>query len=195
MSANNYKTALCKSFPTCPKGDACTFAHGVAELVKTVPCWFFNNGGCRNSPEQCPRLHEVADIRKPVGLQRPCNNLHQNGHCRFGSECRYDHFELSEDEWRFHYQGLLYPGEGYLAPLLPVVSAPKPEKAVFTRSDFPALVSKEYQRKLELAKELVAMEVVTPAMEVVTPAKEVLQVEWANGDWQDVQTQAPAFTI
>ena len=32
---NSYKTAICKFFPECPRGDTCTFAHGPTELVRT----------------------------------------------------------------------------------------------------------------------------------------------------------------
>ena len=143
---NSQKTVICKFFPKCSRGDACTFAHGQSELFKAHPCWFFNNGVCNNTAEDCPRRHElVPGIRKPLTLQRPCNNFHTALHCRFGSRCRFDHFELTEQEWSHHYPTTTYPGDGYTTLKPQPQPQPKSKPLLFTDSDFPPLPSSGLQ--------------------------------------------------
>jgi len=64
----NAKTVLCKSFISngdCRYGEKCTFAHGPEELQRV--CWFFNNGGCSKSADECSRRHVVMkNVRKPT---------------------------------------------------------------------------------------------------------------------------------
>lgn len=149
---NSQKTVICKFYPKCSRGDKCTFAHGQSELFKARPCWFFNNGGCNFTDEDCPRRHElVSDIRKPLALQRPCNSFHTNK-CHFGTRCRFDHFELTEQEWTSHYPTIPYPGVGYTTfnpdkprPRQPPPPPPEPRQPhffpIFRDSDFPPLPS------------------------------------------------------
>ena len=64
------KTRLCKFMEKCKFGDKCSFAHSENELFK-LPCWFFNNGGCKN--EKCVFNHiAVQGLRKPMQIQKPC---------------------------------------------------------------------------------------------------------------------------
>merc|ERR1719199_629443 len=37
LIAGGFKTKLCINYPSCPRGEACTFAHGEAELQTYVP--------------------------------------------------------------------------------------------------------------------------------------------------------------
>jgi len=91
----------------CKFGEKCTFAHSEAELYKS-PCWFFNNGGCKN--EKCGFNHIIVHgLRKPLQIQKPCR--YQNN-CE-NEQCIFDHFELTESEWKYHFIGIRYPGIGY----------------------------------------------------------------------------------
>lgn len=183
---NSYKTVICKFFPDCPRGNTCTFAHGPTDLVKTKPCWAFSNGGCPNTPEDCHFLHMktrpcwffsnggckntakdcarvhlvVPNLRKHLSIQRPCINYHKLHSCRFGTKCRFDHFELTEKEWTYHFEGVPYPGEGYTN--LPCIVAPQPrpvastQQPIFTYSDFPPLVPNNLQQHLQSAKDFIS---------------------------------------
>lgn len=91
----------------CKFGDKCSFAHSQNELFK-LPCWFFNNGGCKN--EKCVFNHVIVQgLRKPMQIQKPCK--YQND-CK-NEYCQFDHFELTETEWKYHFIGIRYPGVGY----------------------------------------------------------------------------------
>lgn len=99
-------------------------------------CWFFNNTGCKKTASQCPFAHEKGPSRKPLWFQRPCKNLHLQGYCRFGDQCRFDHFELYPAEWQHHFHQEGYPGRGYLHPkqsLPPVREETRPLPRVETR--------------------------------------------------------------
>lgn len=122
MSQNKVKTILCKNYKNngfCKFQNKCTFAHGKEELKivkKDSPCWFFNNGGCKNSAEDCNYKHEVKVIRKPLHLQQPCKYYHlfTTGECK-DKECVYDHtYELYKEEWEYHFLEYPYPGINYL---------------------------------------------------------------------------------
>jgi len=120
------KTLLCKSFTTtgsCKFGKMCTFAHGVTEQSdlqrrKIHPCWWFNQGGCVKTAEECSYRHErVENLRKPLHLQHPCIQMHVKtpGKCSNGKGCGGDHnYELTFDEWRHHFPNYEYKGAGYL---------------------------------------------------------------------------------
>lgn len=154
MSAVIRKTKLCVNYSrdgSCRYGAKCAFAHGEAELVvrprKVVPCWFHNNGGCTKTDDQCRFDHVIATVRKPLFLQRPCRWYHYETprQCRAGDHCKWDHsYELTEKEWRHHFEGLRYPGRGYLAA--PVVAAATAQQRVEIDIDdeeaFPTLVIK-----------------------------------------------------
>ena len=101
------KTRLCKFMNNCKFGNQCTFAHSENELYKS-PCWFYNNGGCKN--EKCSFSHIIVNnLRKPIQIQKPCK--YQN-EC-INQNCQFDHFELTENEWKYHFIGIRYPGVGY----------------------------------------------------------------------------------
>jgi hypothetical protein len=113
------KTALCKNYMNgnCRFGNRCNFAHGQEDLKKRNrgPCWFYNNGGCSKSAELCTYEHiEVKGVKKPLPIQRPCAYFHTGTGCTKIDSCQFDHFELSESEWKYHFPGVRYPGKGYL---------------------------------------------------------------------------------
>ena len=122
----NAKTVLCKYFEKdsrCPFSDKCTYAHGEAELAKrtprkfNTPCWYFNQGGCSKSAEECAYNHVLdSDMRKPLHLQHPCPFYHHRTplQCRRGNTCGGDHFyELTADEWMHHFSDVEFPGDDY----------------------------------------------------------------------------------
>lgn len=108
MSTTTFnKTRLCQFAEKCKFGAKCKFAHSQAELYKPA-CWFFNNGGCKN--ESCKFAHIIVQgLRKPIQIQKPCR--YQNT-CN-NEQCQFDHFELTETEWKYHFIGIKYPGAGY----------------------------------------------------------------------------------
>lgn len=105
MSINNFKTKLCKNFEEgfCQFGAECLFAHGEKDIIKqqrSEPCWFFNTDICTN--KLCPYEHVIADIRKPLRLQKPCFEFHTAGNC-YKDDCRCDHFQLTDEEFSYHF--------------------------------------------------------------------------------------------
>ena len=118
---NNSNTQLCHNWGKdgkCPFGQECTYAHGSTELKSrkaSNPCWFFNQGQCSKSGDECLFEHVKADMRKPRWLQHPCTSYHCSGYCDHGNRCRGDHeYELTEDEWKYHFPRDRFPGNGYL---------------------------------------------------------------------------------
>lgn len=97
-------------------------------LQNTQNCWFFNNGTCKRSADECAFAHVKGPARKPLYFQRPCKSLHFSKKCRFGTKCRFDHFELTAEEWEFHFTDS-YPGVGYLVPKV----APPPATNAWSR--------------------------------------------------------------
>ncbi len=127
---NARKTRLCQFASKCKFGSHCKFAHSTEELHKP-PCWFFNNGGCRN--ETCKFSHIVVNgLRKPLQIQRPCRYQNQ---CT-NQECVFDHFELTEIEWKYHFIGIRYPGVGYYTQ--------KPEKKLQVKVSFQTSNNDDY---------------------------------------------------
>jgi len=139
----NAKTALCKTFMNtgaCPYGDKCTFAHGVEDLQKVAHvCWWYNNGGCSKSAEDCKYRHEEHnDMRKPLHLQHPCVWMHVKtpGQCR-NKKCGGDHdYELTTDEWKHHFPQHPYTA-GYLNKKLDEEFPNLPSK--YLKMEFPKM--------------------------------------------------------
>ncbi len=146
----NAKTVLCRSFEQngyCSYGNRCTYAHGAKELAArtarkfSTPCWYYNQGGCSKSAEECVYQHVLVEgMRKPIHLQHPCHYFHHITplECRRGEKCGGDHnYELTAFEWKHHFPSEAFPGVGYLT------SKPKPvSKTVqvqMDRADFPVL--------------------------------------------------------
>merc|ERR1712025_1195379 len=59
-----YKSKLCPSFQRgdCEKGDKCNFAHGSAELRKTVLCKNWEQHGSCKSGDQCAFAHGAEQL-------------------------------------------------------------------------------------------------------------------------------------
>jgi hypothetical protein len=119
-----------------------------APLKQKTPCWYFNQGGCSKSAEECTFEHIVdRNMRKPLHLQHPCPFYHHRTplQCRRGNQCGGDHFyELTADEWKHHFAEIPFPGEGYFdaykQELQRERSRPKPKKEfVADEGDFPVL--------------------------------------------------------
>ena len=81
------------------------------------PCWFFNNGGCRNKDgstkdaNDCKYLHVYSDdVNRPPHLntKKPCDKYNLEGECPWFEGCKYSHRNLSPDEWSLHYPGIPY---------------------------------------------------------------------------------------
>jgi len=81
------------------------------------PCWFFNNGGCKNrdgtdKPEtDCKYLHIISPYAKKPPLvinnvPRPCDKHNIEGYCKWGDYCKYSHRNLSQEEWVTLYPNL-----------------------------------------------------------------------------------------
>lgn len=70
---------------------------------RTIPCWFYNNGGCKK--DVCDFAHVIM---KPFGTKTklPCWYHHINGECKFGEDCIWDHEELSTKEWRIYFPNI-----------------------------------------------------------------------------------------
>ena len=78
-----YKTKLCRHFTitnTCALGDACSFAHGPAELRK------FDDP----IPKNFPGLDYVGAVHSNYKTQI-CRNFELNGMCSFGNLCCFAH--------------------------------------------------------------------------------------------------------
>lgn len=72
------------------------------------PCWFYNNGGCRNkdgTPKQeidCKYLHNFIDfVKRPPHLmvKKPCDRFNLVGDCIWNDSCKYSHRDLTSEEW------------------------------------------------------------------------------------------------
>eukprot|EP00299_Pterocystis_sp_00344_P016097 c8062_g1_i1.p1 GENE.c8062_g1_i1~~c8062_g1_i1.p1 ORF type:complete len:257 (+),score=46.35 c8062_g1_i1:79-849(+) len=71
--AEFYKTCLCNFYTRgvkCPKGSACTYAHGPQELrtYKTVLCREFTEQGICGRKDKCTFAHGEAELRNKSGL-------------------------------------------------------------------------------------------------------------------------------
>ena len=78
-----YKTKLCRHWSltnTCALGDACSFAHGNAELRK------FDDP----VPQSFPGLENVGAVHSNYKTQ-VCRNFELNGMCSFGNLCCFAH--------------------------------------------------------------------------------------------------------
>jgi hypothetical protein len=108
-----YRTRICKNYEHgfCQFGNECLYAHGEDKLRK-IPtldiCWFYNNGICTNG-DNCPYIHEKRHVRKPVKLQKPCWDYHIKKNCT--DDCNLDHFELTEEEFTYHFPGVFVESE------------------------------------------------------------------------------------
>ena len=76
------------------------------------PCWFYNNGGCRNkdgtekAEENCKYTHIMSStIKRPPHLivKKPCDRFNLEGLCIWKDICKYSHRNLSPDEWNRYY--------------------------------------------------------------------------------------------
>jgi len=116
MINNIGKYRPCKYYAknnTCPFKDNCSFSH--EDKVKKIPCWFYNNGGCLKSDNNCICEHiMVPNMRKPIHLQHPCKMWHYYTPLKCRNNCNDDHsYELTEIEWKHHFPDVVYPGIGY----------------------------------------------------------------------------------
>lgn len=82
-----------------------------------MPCWFFNNGGCRHkdgrlkSEKDCKYLHVYSNhiIRPPHLISgKPCDKFNLEGYCRWKDHCKYSHRLLTEEEWNVFYPTIPY---------------------------------------------------------------------------------------
>jgi len=82
-----------------------------------LPCWFFNNGGCRHkdgslkAEKDCKYLHVYSNnVQRPPHLinGRPCDKYNLEGNCRWNDQCKYSHRALTEDEWIQFYPNIPY---------------------------------------------------------------------------------------
>lgn len=70
------KTALCRFYPKCTKGEECNYAHSLAELrarpnlVKTRICAGYTDGRCKLPASECAFAHGSHDLRA-AGAGRP----------------------------------------------------------------------------------------------------------------------------
>ena len=88
------------------------------DLIKIKePCWFYNNGGCRNkdgsekSADECKYLHNYSDnVKRPPHLctKKPCDKYNLEGECKWHDNCKYSHRNLTVDEWSRFYPGIPY---------------------------------------------------------------------------------------
>ena len=76
------------------------------------PCWFYNNGGCRNKDgsekcaENCKYLHVYSDnLKRPSHLnnKKPCDKFNIDGECKWNDNCKYSHRTLTNEEWSKYY--------------------------------------------------------------------------------------------
>lgn len=81
------------------------------------PCWFYNNGGCRNKDgtdkvsDECKYIHMYSDgVKRPPHLnsKKPCDRFNLEGDCRWYDSCKYSHRNLTPEEWIRHYPGIPY---------------------------------------------------------------------------------------
>ena len=79
------------------------------------PCWFYNNGGCRNKDgtikpdNECKYLHIYSEkAKKPVhvNMNKPCDKYNLEGECKWFNECKYSHRDLTSEEWSKYYPGV-----------------------------------------------------------------------------------------
>lgn len=99
------KHILCKHYESrgkCYYKD-CKFAHSREELEHNkLPCWFYNNGGCKK--RDCEFLHVSPLV---VGIKeektQPCWYHHMIGYCRFKEQCKWSHESLSEKEKNYYF--------------------------------------------------------------------------------------------
>lgn len=77
------------------------------------PCWFYNNGGCKNkdgtekTSKECKYLHIYSEnVKRPPHLciKKPCDKFNLEGECKWQDNCKYSHRNLTSEEW-----GKLYP--------------------------------------------------------------------------------------
>ena len=81
------------------------------------PCWFYNNGGCKNrdgtekTSEECKYLHLLCEnVKRPPHLstRKPCDKYNLEGECKWHDNCKYSHRNLTPDEWSRFYPGMPY---------------------------------------------------------------------------------------
>lgn len=81
------------------------------------PCWFFNNGGCRNkdgsekTDQECKYMHyHLENVKRPshLSIRKPCDKYNLEGECRWHESCKYSHRNLSPEEWSRYYPGIPY---------------------------------------------------------------------------------------
>lgn len=81
----------------------------------TEPCWFYNNGGCRNPDgsekleKECKYVHEYSqNVKRPVHLAvpKPCDKYNLEGYCKWRDFCKYSHRNLTQEEWLQFYPGI-----------------------------------------------------------------------------------------
>jgi hypothetical protein len=87
------------------------------KIEKNEPCWFYNNGGCKNkdgsnkSALECKYNHIYTnDSKKPayLNVKKPCDKYNLEGDCKWGDNCKYNHRNLPVDEWSRYYPGIPY---------------------------------------------------------------------------------------
>jgi len=102
------------------------------------PCWFFNNGGCRNrdgslkNSSECKYLHVYApNAKRPPHLyiKKPCDKFNINGDCRWQDNCKYSHRNLTHEEWEHFYPNIQYKSV-VTPPQIPQIYTPPPAPVI-----------------------------------------------------------------
>lgn len=91
-----FKTRICHKFRfgNCPKGEHCTYAHGVGEIRKPPPNWKVL-AGSRNE-EWMQFLDDDQKIIHKMGL---CKKYYNGEECPYGDKCCFLH-RLRDDSWK-----------------------------------------------------------------------------------------------
>ena len=81
------------------------------------PCWFFNNGGCKNPDGtkkfevDCKYQHILSEnAKRPTHLytMKPCDKHNLEGYCKWDGYCKYSHRDLTQEEWGYYYPNIPY---------------------------------------------------------------------------------------
>ncbi|RHN67031.1 putative transcription factor C3H family [Medicago truncatula] len=91
-----FKTRICHKFKfgNCPKGEHCTYAHGVGE-IRQPPANWKDLAGPRNE-EWMQFLDDDEKIIHKMGL---CKKYYNGEECPYGDTCIFLH-RLREDSWK-----------------------------------------------------------------------------------------------
>lgn len=83
--------------------------------IKKDPCWFYNNGGCKNkdgtikNDKDCKFQHIFTNkCVKPthVYIKKPCDKYNLEGSCNWINNCKYSHDSIISEEWEKYYPNI-----------------------------------------------------------------------------------------